>query len=201
MRRRFPSLLLTACLLASGGLAVTAVADNRDDLVTQQEQNDQLLEQLRANLEGTTKDLQETYLALEQTRLQLPIAEQELRQAEETLAAAERVQQQTADRLAVAEAELADLEVQIESARGEIEASQASLGELARTTYQNGTSISPLSWALGAESTDDFLTQYSAMDTAVRSQTAVLVDMNDLEATTRNAQARQEAVTERVTEL
>ena len=50
MRRRFPSLLLTACLLASGGLAVTAVADNRDDLVTQQEQNDQLLEQLRANL-------------------------------------------------------------------------------------------------------------------------------------------------------
>ena len=27
MRRRFPSLLLTACLLASGGLAVTAVAD------------------------------------------------------------------------------------------------------------------------------------------------------------------------------
>ena len=150
MRRRFPSLLLTACLLASGGLSVTAVADNRDFLVTQQEQNDQLREQLRANLEGTTKDLQETYLALEQTRLQLPIAEQELRQAEETLAAAERVQQQPADRLAVAEAELADLEVQIESARGEIEASQASLGELARTTYQTGTSISPLSWAFGA---------------------------------------------------
>ncbi|NCD18338.1 MAG: hypothetical protein EOL91_13745, partial [Actinobacteria bacterium] len=63
MRRRFHSLLLTVCLLVSGGLAVTAVADNRDDLVTQQERNDQLLEQLRANLEGTTKDLQETYLA------------------------------------------------------------------------------------------------------------------------------------------
>lgn len=199
VRRRLQSLILATCLAL--GLATTAAGDNRDDLVAQQQKNDELLEQLRANLEGTSVELQETYLALEQTRMQLPGAEQELRRAEETLAGAERVQQQTADRLAVAEAELEGLRAKIAEAEEEIQRSQASLGELARTTYQNGTTISPLSWVLGAQSSDEFLTQYAAMDSAVRSQTAVLVDMNELEATSRNAEARQGAVLDRIAEL
>lgn len=201
MRRRAPILLLAACMFASGGLAVGASADDRDDLVQQQDQNQAQMEQLQSTLEGTTKELQDTYLALEATRQQLPIAEQELRVAEGQLAAAERVQQQTADRLAVAEAELDGLASQITQSQDRITQSHDSLGALARSTYRNGTSISTVSLVLGSASTDDFITQFSAMDSAVRSQTAVLTDMSELEATTRNAQDRQAAVAERIADL
>lgn len=195
--------VLAAVAAAAFALAVVppAAADNRDDLQDQITQNTSQLETLRSELEGVDVSLQETYLALQEAELQLPIAEAELAQAEEDLAAAERVAEQVADRLALAEAEQADLTTQIEDSRSQIAASQDSLGELARTTYQNGAGQSTVSLLVGSSSDDDFLTQYSAIDTAVRSQTSVLVEMEELEAATVNDEARQEAVTELIEEL
>lgn len=200
MRRRTPLLALASCILVSG-LAVSATADDRDELVRQREENTVQLEDLRAHLEGTEVELQDTYLALEATRQQVPIAQAELRLAEENLAAAERVQQQTADRLAVAEAELAKLGETIAHAEERTVRSREALGELARTTYQNGATLSAMSLVVGSGSSGDFATRMSAVDSAVRVQTAVLAEMSELEATARNAQERQEAVTVRVTEL
>nr|NLD39663.1 peptidoglycan DD-metalloendopeptidase family protein [Actinomycetales bacterium] len=202
MRRRIPSALLAAALAAALGLAAPALADDRDSLVDQLSQNEAELESLRSSLEGVDVSLQQTYLDLQATQNQIPVVEAQFAQAVEDLAAAERTQQAVADRLAVAEAELSGIESEIAESQGRISESEESLATLARTTYQNGgANQNPVSLIFGSTSSDDFLTQYTALDSAVRSQTAVLDEMSELEATKRNAEARQDAVLVRVVEL
>lgn len=199
MKRRFLALAGAAGLIT--GLATTAAADDRDDLQNELKSNKQQQEELTSQLEGTTVALQETYLALEVTRQQIPLVQQELATARSELAAAERVQQETAGRLAYAQAEFDALTAEIEGYRAEIEASRGALGQLARTTYQNGQAMTSTALMVGSASAGEFLAQYSAVDAAVRAQTAVLSDRSALEVTTRNAQARQQAVTERIAQL
>ncbi|HZK05809.1 MAG TPA: peptidoglycan DD-metalloendopeptidase family protein [Actinomycetaceae bacterium] len=203
MRRRRPLAFLTVMLAASLGLVAPAVADERDELAGQLSQNESKIETLQSQLEGVDLSLQQTYLELEATRTQIPIAQAELVQAEESLAAAVRIQQSVADRLAVAENELVGIEDVLVASREQIAESHDSLGALARATYQSGgaTTQDPMALLLGSESTDDFLTQYTALDSAVRSQTTVLDEMSELEATQRNAEARQESVLVRIEEL
>ncbi len=194
-------LAAAAALVLSLGVAVSATADERDDLQDQIDQNNSKLEQLESELEGFDSELQETYLALEAAERRLPDARDELLAAEEALAAAVRVQEETAARLEFAQNELAELDAEIAETRATMESSQGSLGELARTTYQNGIALSPTALVLSTQSSEDFLSQYSAMESAVRSQTSALSEMNDLDAILRNAEARQEAVAERIEEL
>lgn len=198
LRRSLLVLALAVGLVLPGG---AAGAEDRDDLVRQREQAQEERDRLRSSLEGVDADLAETYLALEDANNRLPIAEQELAQAEEELAAAERTAQQVADRLSVAEAEQESLTAEIAAAERRIADSQDALGELARNTYRGGNSMSALSLVFDASSSEEFVRQYTALDAAVRSQTQVLDELEEATAVTRNQEARQQAVTERITEL
>lgn len=191
-------LAVTAGLMLPAGLAG---AQSRDDLERQRAEAQEQIERLRSSLEGVDAELAETYLALEDANARLPIAEAALAGAEAELAAAEREAQVIADRLSVAEAEQGSLAEDIAAAEDKMATSQDALGELARNTYRGGTSMSTLSLVFDASSSEDFVRQYTALDAAVRSQTAVLDELEEAAAITRNREARQQAVTERITEL
>lgn len=203
MARSRKILVAATAAVISLGLVAPAVADERGDLANQMKDNSSQLEELHSQLEGVDVSLQETYLQLEATRNRIPDAEAELAQAEEDLAAAQQVQQVVADRMAVADNELQGIAGEIQASQEQMAQSRDSLAALARATYQNGglANQDPMALLFDSDSTDDFLTQYTALDSAVRSQTAVLNEMSALEATQRNAEARQESVLERIEEL
>ena len=188
-----------------------AVADYDDQIsqydreIAQQERerrsNAEQREELESQLEGTQQELADTYLALQDANDRLPVAEAELATAEAELAAAEREQQAVADRLDTAEAELAGLSEALDDGDAQIEATRSSIGELARSTYRGGSSLSTLSVVLNASSSEEFIKQSAIVDTAVRSQTKVITDLENLTAVNRNRELRQEAVRERVADL
>lgn len=175
--------------------------EQRTELEEQQEQNTAEREQLESELEGTDTDLAAAYLALQDANARLPEAEADLAQAEADLAAAERTQESLAGRLEVAESQLADVSEEIAGGVEQIEAARSSIGELARTTYRGGSSLSGLQVVFNATSSEEFVSQYSRVDSAVRSQTQVIADLENLTAVNRNRLARQDAVAERVNEL
>lgn len=202
MKRR---VLLTGALVASLALSsVTgALADDRDDLSGALTQNEQRQEQLAAELEGVDVNLQNTYIDLSNTQAAIPGAEAELAAAEAQVADAQRAVQLAEDRLNVAESDLAGIEAEIASAQSAIEESNASLSELARATYQNGgmAEQDPMALFFESDSTDEFFTQYTALDSAVRSQTTILDEVTEQEAIQVNAQARQASVLAQIEEL
>ncbi|MDD9207817.1 hypothetical protein PU560_15280, partial [Georgenia sp. 10Sc9-8] len=193
-----------AALTAGAGLlagATVAQADTREDLVEQREQVAAEQEELEASLEGVDTELADIYVRLEKANERLPEAEAALAEAEDRLAAAEREKQQVTDRLVLAEAEAESLAGEISAAQDEITGSQDALGELARDTYRGGSSMGSLRVVLDASSTEEFMRQYTVLDTAVRAQTSVIDALEDAAAVSRNREARQQAVAERIAEL
>lgn len=189
---------LSLVLFASG---TTAHADRKDDYQHDLDDTNERKEQLQSELEGTDVELAETYLELEEATERLPLAEADLAAAEDDLAAAERTEQLVADRLDVAEVELSGLADELAESSGEIETTKASIGELARSTYRGGASLSSLHVVLDSSSSREFIQQTALTDRAVRNQTQVISDLETSSAVNRNREARQEAVRERVDEL
>lgn len=178
-----------------------AVADSKSDYQQQLDETNRRREQLRSELEGTDERLSETYLALEDAMERLPLAEADLAAAENELAAAQRTERLVADRLAVAETELAGLAEELAASEEVIERTRASIGELARSTYRGGTSLSSLHVVLDAGSSQEFIQQAALTDRAVRNQTQVISELETVAAVTRNREARQSAVRQRIDEL
>ncbi|WP_324649739.1 peptidoglycan DD-metalloendopeptidase family protein [Georgenia sp. H159] len=199
----------TALALLAGGSA--AVADYDDEIREydrqlqrqreQREQNAQERESLESRLEGTNANLAEAYLALEDANTRLPVAEAALAQAQEDLAAAEREEQAVADRLAVAETELGDLGEELAEGDAQIQSTRSSIGELARSTYRGGASLNGLAVVMNASSSEEFIRQTAIVDTAVRTQTKVITDLETITAVNRNRELRQEAVRDRIDQL
>ena len=167
----------------------------------ERERNAEQRERLESQLEGTSENLAAAYLALEDANARLPQAEAALAQAEEDLAAAEREERAVADRLVVAETELEDLAEQMAESDAQIRATRSSIGELARTTYRGGSSLNGLSVVFNAQTSEEFIRQSAVVDTAVRTQTKVVSDLENITAVNRNRELRQEAVRDRIDEL
>ena len=206
--RALLSAALAVALLAGG---TSAVADYDDEireydrqLRQQREQREELArdrEALESRLEGTNADLATAYLALEDANARLPLAEAALAEAEDALAAAEREEQAVSDRLTLAESELGDLGEQLAEGDAQIESTRSSIGELARSTYRGGASLNGLSVVLNAESSEEFIRQTAIVDTAVRTQTKVITDLETITAVNRNRELRQQAVRDRIDQL
>ncbi|UFU05438.1 M23 family metallopeptidase [Ruania halotolerans] len=212
MARRRPSSPAAPLRRSRGALAATlalvlvvlggsAMADERDELEEQQEQNEADREELSAALEGTNSELADVYLELDDIERRLPIAQDELEVANDELAAAERHATSVQDRLDVAEAQQEDLTSEIDLTEGEISQTETAMGEVARSAYRGGEGASTLSVIFEASSADDFASQYSVMNSALRTQDQTLTDLEGLVAVNRNRQARLDAVEERIGEL
>ncbi len=198
---RVAAALSVAAALLLGGLAGPATASPKDDLEEQRAQNARDREEVEASLEGTSADLSELYLALDETKRRLPEAQTELEVKNQELDAAERELQSVQDRLAAARAQRDGLEAEISASDTEMASATAALGEVARSAYRGGDGISTLAVVLDATSPADFANSYSAMSSAMRTQSEALADLRDIQAVNRNREARLDAVEDRIGEL
>lgn len=192
---------LAAGALALAPLTAGAVADERSDAVEQQQEAQQKQAELTASLEGVSAELGKAYLALEAAKASLATAEKELTAAEAVLAAKVREQQAAADRLAVAEADLAQLTAQAEASKKNAEENSAEIADLVVSTYQGDSSITSWTYVLASISVDDLTERASTMEIASGVQESVLAKAEEQRAQDANRQARQDATTKRVTTL
>ncbi|OKL53925.1 hypothetical protein BSZ39_06940 [Bowdeniella nasicola] len=206
LARRLAAAVLTAGLTLSGVViaidTTPAAADSKDDLIRQREERARKREQIQSELEGIDSSLSTLYLQLEETKSQLAFAQTVLAQAEEQLAGAQRKQEHIAGRLVAAEGERDRISDDIEETNAQIEGNKGALAEVVRTSYRSGgANLGSLSDLYEIGVGEDSVQALAARNAAVRSQTRVLDQLAQLNAKNRNANARQEAVTELITDL
>ena len=204
-RRRMVVGALAAVLVMLTGVAGTALADDFDDQRTAAEsrkaQADQRAEELKASIEGLSAALGQAVLDLQVTQARLPIAQAELAVAQEALERSQREAALIAARLEDAEAQEASITTTIaaDDARGQ--EIRAAVGQMARRAYKGETAATSLRVVMESTSTEDFVSQYGMVSTALRTQTKALDELQQIEAANRNSQARLVAVKDKVAQL
>ncbi|USR78948.1 M23 family metallopeptidase [Arcanobacterium pinnipediorum] len=200
LRRR--SIAFTCALtVITGGLVFPAMADERDDLVHQQEQNAQRQREITSTLEGLDVNLQDAFLELEKTRSQIPQAEAELASAENDLAIAQRQAQANAALLLSAQEELTSISGELSSSSQQAVQTKQTLAEIARATYRGETMPNALDLVLGSASAKEFTDAYRVNATLTRTQSAAFTEATQSVARSKNRKSRQEAVEDRISEL
>lgn len=202
MRRRLVAVASAITMALAGVLvAFPAAADERSNLVQQQEQRKQRISQLRYELEGVDKDIAEAFIALQEIVDKIPDAEKSLSEAEQELSAAQRKLDANKALLSAAEVEVKNIDGELAGAQLKTDEAIESLGELARSTYRGEVMPSTVEIIAGSSSAQDFLDAFRANSTVVRTQTSALTELEEQVAETKNRQARQNAVKDRVDEL
>jgi murein DD-endopeptidase MepM/ murein hydrolase activator NlpD len=199
--------------LATAALAVAALvlgvatgpvlaARDRDDLERERAQNQKQLEQLKVELEGTSRELQDAYLALEAANQELPLAQAAEEVAQAEYAAARQEHEETVEALARAEEQRDEVAAQLDDDVALIEESRQSLGALARDAMMgNAAASSDLMVLLGASSIDDAAKDLMAAGTAARSREAIISKSQQSAAVNKNRKARLETVTAEIADL
>ena len=158
---------------------------------------------LRGQLEGTSQDLVEAYVALRRTQAQIPAAQRALSAAQTALRQAEQHNQEIADRLALARADEAKAASALAVNARATESTLDAVGNLARESYQQGSvgAMGSLSVALSAQSPDDFATRIATMDHINQLQEDALRDLATMKVEGRAQQAHVVAVRQQVADL
>jgi len=195
-----------AGVLAAGmALTPTAVADPIVDPRRDAEQRAAAAEaragDLQASIEGFSVELGQAVLDLRATQARLPAAQAELAAAQETLERSQREAALIADRLESAQAQQSALSAAIAADDTRSQEIRVSLGQLARRASRGQTAMLELDLIMNAETTQDFVRSYSQLSTALRVQTRTLEELQEIETTNRNGQARLSAVEDRIVEL
>jgi murein DD-endopeptidase MepM/ murein hydrolase activator NlpD len=196
---RLVGLGVAAVTAGSLALAPVSVADTGGDKA----RLDRGIAQLRSQLEGTSQDLVEAYVALRRTQAQIPAAQRALAAAQTALRQAEQHNRDVAHQLAVARADEAKAAAALAVNAKATETTLDAVGNLARESYQQGSigAMGSLSVALSAESPDDFATRIATMDHINRLQDDALRDLATMRAEGRAQQAHVVAVRQQVTDL
>lgn len=204
-RLRLPALLAAACLLVGVAVASPAVADEIDDRRKAAEQkaaaNEKAQADAEAAMEGLDASLQATASRLLELQAQIPAAQARLDEAKAALEKAQREAAIIAARLVDAQEQQVTLSATIQQDTEQAEKMRAAIGQMAREAYRGGAEVSGVSVILDAESSEDFVERYGLVSTALRTQAQVLDALKAAEASNRNAQARLDAVEDRITEL
>ncbi len=195
--------VLAASLAISAGNP--AVADEWDDkraaAQARADAAEAARERLEAELEGAEAALISAAAELEGINAAIPVAESQLAAAEAELARLTREAEIIAQRLAAAEAEERQVTEQVAADTQRAEDIQVAIGRMAREAYRGDIAASSLSAVLDADSTDEFVAQSEMAETALRTQTQALRELEQINAVNRNRQVRLEAIREEITEL
>lgn len=199
---------LLVTLLASS-VAVTsadlAIADDWDDRRAAAEARAEAAEaardRLAAELEGAEAALITAAAELEGIKAAIGVAEGQLAAAEAELARLTREAEIIAQRLTAAETEERQVTEQIEIDTQRAEDIQVAIGRMAREAYRGDIATSSLAAVLDADSTDEFVEQSEMAETALRTQTQALRELEQINAVNRNRQVRLEAIREEIAEL
>ncbi|RYV49600.1 M23 family metallopeptidase [Pengzhenrongella frigida] len=204
-RSRLIAGALSAVLVLLTAAAGPALADSFDDQKASARARaaaaDARADAVAASIEGLSAELGQAVLDLQVTQARLPLAQAELVTAQLELERTQREATLIAARLVDAQAqEVAITEtIAVDDARGE--EIRTAVGQMARRAYKGETAATSLSVVMESTSTADFVDQYGMISTALRTQTQALDELEQMEATNRNSQARLTAVKDRVTEL
>lgn len=197
-----------AAALALGLGATGAVADELEELKQQIEdqgqQKDKIegkIDGLETDLEFLDKDIQKTAAELQSHQAKLPAARQALADAEGRVQSAAQEVASLGERVAAAEQTRDDLNRDLEQDQEKIDETREMIGQIATQAYKRGGVSSNLSLMLDAGEKGNLADGLDLAGQALRSQNAVLNDLNQKAATERNAQARLEAVEEEIREL
>ncbi|MBI9115106.1 M23 family metallopeptidase [Sanguibacter suaedae] len=205
MTRLRSAIAAAVALVLLGGLGLPAVADDLDDRLTdaqnQQDAAKNQLDAVTADLAETDSELAQAYIDLQNIEAQLPVAEATLAQAEATLEAAEREADSLAQRLSDAEAEEVTLTAEIATNEEAATDARNGVAEMARQAARGDMGISGLELVVGAQSTDQFVSDYNMAQTAMRTQSSSLDDLRQTEAVTRNSEVRLDAVKVAIADL
>jgi len=197
-RRRRTAAFAIFALLITGALTGPAQADDlgnqRDQAEKQQAATDQRLADLRTALDETGAALADAYVALQGIQARIPQAQQELANARAVFAAAQQKAAQIQDQLQAARVQEAQLAKDIADGDAKAQLTRDSVAELARQAYRGDVGLSSLTIVLDSHSAGDFVDQYAALTTALRTQTRALDDLQQLGAINRNRQSRLVAV-------
>lgn len=186
---RRPLRLATIALVVLGllgGLVSTAAADHER---SRKRKVDNAIQDLRKDMDETSRELRAAVNALNRAERKLPPARARVARVHGKLLAAQARDRQLGEQLEVAKAEVARAEAQIETTLEEIAASEVLIGRIARSSYQEG-GLAELAVVLEAESADDFATRLVLVQNALRSEGNVLGDL---------AEARADLAAERAT--
>jgi murein DD-endopeptidase MepM/ murein hydrolase activator NlpD len=197
-RLRRTALFAIFALLVTGALTGPAQADDlgnqRAQAEKQQAATDQRLADLKAALDETGAALADSYLALQGIQARLPQAQQELTAAKAALATAQQRATQIRDQLQAAKVQEAQLAQEIADGEAKAQRTRDSVAELARQAYRGDAAVSSLTIVLDSRTAGDFVDQYAALTTALRTQSRALDDLQQLGAVNRNRQSRLAAV-------
>lgn len=203
-RLRLPAALV-AVTLGLGVLAAPASADSIDNQVKQAQREQKANAQKKADadeaMEGVNAGLQKLSSQLLDTQAKIPPAQRALDAAQAAYSSAQRAATLVAARLQDAQDENQALTKTIETDGQKATAMRAAIGEMAREAYRGGPEVSTVGVLLGADSTTDFIQRYGLMTTAMRTQSQVLDQLREANATDQNAQVRLGAVQDRIADL
>ena len=196
---RLVGLGIAALTAGSLALAPVSVADTGGDKA----KLDRDMATLRGQLEGTSQDLVDAYVALRRTQAQIPAARRALSAAQTALRQAQQRNQEIADRLVLARADEAKAASALAVNTRATESTLDAVGNLARESYQQGSvgAMGSLSVALSAQSPDDFATRIATMDHINALQEKALRDLATMKVEGRAQQAHVVAVRQQVADL
>ena len=207
-RRGVVGVLVTASLGLGLVLAPAAGGDELDDLYSleeqlraEQEAIAAALEQLGTDLEHTDAALVEAYTALKGIEARIGVAEAELQVAVDRHAQLAREAAIVADRLSAAEVEEKGITTRIAEDTERATDLRSAIGQMARDAYKGDLATSSLTAVLDATSTEDFVVQAALADTALRTQTQSLRELDEITGVNRNREARLAAVRVEIADL
>lgn len=193
--------VLSMAVLAFSSYTLPSVSDDRDDLVRKSQEAQRKRDELEILIAPLDKDLQNRIRRLQTIQEQIPAAQKEADQATAQAEAARRELQLVNDQLNVANAELKDLGDTISDLGGQSSRTDQALALMAREMYRSGDSSSPLLLALSADSTADISQRATTAQAMARVQSRALENARGQLAVTKNREARQKALRDRISGL
>ncbi|WP_417233969.1 peptidoglycan DD-metalloendopeptidase family protein [Arthrobacter sp.] len=185
-------------LLSLSLVAPMAHADNLDD---KKQRVEKQLDSLESDLEFLNADIQKVAEKLKNYQDRLPAAQERLSSARASVqTATDQVNDLTA-RVEAAQSSKDQISGQMVRDAESMASTRKVIGQIATQAYKRGGVSSNLSLLLNASSDGNLADSMGMADQALRSQNAVLSELNQKNATNANAQARMAAVEAEISDL
>jgi murein DD-endopeptidase MepM/ murein hydrolase activator NlpD len=197
MHRRRTSGLLTVALCL-GLLLATTTPTFADETVPKTTSNDDVLTQLRNELDESSQAMVDAAANLQLAEKALPGAKRTAAETHRLLLAAQRRQAAAAHRRGSAQVQLIVATQDTEAVAAQVSTQHTRIGQLARAVYQSGGSMSDLSMLLESKSPTDFTERIVAFQTVLNSQRSALDDLKTVETTYAGRTTALERVRDRL---
>ncbi len=200
-RRTLSHAVISGALVSLLSLSLVVPTANADNLDDKKQNVEKQLDSLESDLEFLNADIQKVADKLKNYQDRLPAAQERLATARAGVqTATDQVNELTA-RVESAQSSKDQIGSQMVQDAESMANTRKAIGQIATQAYKRGGVSSNLSLLLNASSDGNLADSMGMADQALRSQNAVLSDLNQQHATNANAQARMTAVESEISDL